>query len=62
MAAATPPGEAGAAPPPSRLPFEVIRDPRAMRARADDLRRDGLRLAVVPTMGFLHDGDRKSVV
>ncbi|MBE7449860.1 MAG: pantoate--beta-alanine ligase [Kofleriaceae bacterium] len=56
MAAATPPGEAGAAPPPSRLPFEVIRDPRAMRARADDLRRDGLRLAVVPTMGFLHDG------
>ncbi len=41
---------------PSRLPFEVIRDPAAMRARVEDLRRDGLRIAVVPTMGFLHDG------
>lgn len=27
-----------------------------MRARADDLRRDGLRVCVVPTMGFLHEG------
>jgi pantoate--beta-alanine ligase len=41
---------------PSRLPFEVIRDPAAMRARAEDLRRDGRRIAVVPTMGALHDG------
>mgnify|MGYP001589000003 CR=1 FL=1 len=41
---------------PSRLPFELIRDPAAMRARAEDLRRDGLRVAVVPTMGFLHEG------
>ena len=41
---------------PSRLPFEIIRDPAVMRARALDLRRDGLRLAVVPTMGYLHDG------
>ncbi len=41
---------------PSRLPFEILRDPRAMRARAEDLRRDGLRIAVVPTMGSLHDG------
>jgi pantoate--beta-alanine ligase len=41
---------------PSRLPFEIIRDPRAMRARVEDLRRDGLRLAVVPTMGYLHEG------
>ncbi len=41
---------------PSRLPFEIIRDPRAMRARVEDLRRDGLRIAVVPTMGYLHEG------
>jgi len=41
---------------PSRLPFEVLREPAAMRARAEDLRRDGLRIAVVPTMGYLHDG------
>jgi pantoate--beta-alanine ligase len=41
---------------PSRLPFEVIRDPAAMRARAEDLRRDGRRIAVVPTMGALHEG------
>ena len=39
-----------------RAPFEIVRDPRAMRARADDLRRDGRTIAVVPTMGFLHDG------
>jgi pantoate--beta-alanine ligase len=41
---------------PSRLPFEIITDPATMRARAEDLRRDGRRLAVVPTMGYLHDG------
>ncbi len=41
---------------PSRLPFEIIRAPAAMRARAEDLRRDGRRIAVVPTMGALHDG------
>jgi pantoate--beta-alanine ligase len=40
----------------SRLPFEIIRDPAAMRARAEDLRRDGKVIAVVPTMGYLHDG------
>jgi pantoate--beta-alanine ligase len=39
-----------------RPPFEIFRDPKAMRARAEDLRRDGRRLAVVPTMGALHDG------
>jgi pantoate--beta-alanine ligase len=44
------------APIPSRLPFEILRDPGAMRARAEDVRRDGLRIAVVPTMGYLHDG------
>jgi pantoate--beta-alanine ligase len=27
-----------------------------MQARADDLRRDGVVIALVPTMGFLHDG------
>ncbi len=38
------------------IPFEVIRDPAEMRARAEDLRRDGHRICVVPTMGFLHEG------
>jgi pantoate--beta-alanine ligase len=38
------------------LPFEIFRDPHAMRAKAEDLRRDGRRIAVVPTMGALHDG------
>jgi pantoate--beta-alanine ligase len=39
-----------------RPPFEIIRDPKEMRARAEDLRRDGRRIAVVPTMGALHEG------
>jgi pantoate--beta-alanine ligase len=39
-----------------QLPFEIFRDLRAMRAKAEDLRRDGRRIAVVPTMGALHDG------
>src|SRR3982751_4533449 len=34
----------------------MLRDPIAMRTRAEDLRRDGRRIAVVPTMGALHDG------
>jgi pantoate--beta-alanine ligase len=38
------------------LPFEIFRDPRAMQAHALDVRRDGQRIAVVPTMGALHDG------
>lgn len=38
------------------LPFEIIREPAAMRARCEDLRRDGHRIAVVPTMGALHAG------
>ncbi|HEY0193429.1 MAG TPA: pantoate--beta-alanine ligase [Kofleriaceae bacterium] len=38
------------------LPFEIFREPAAMRAKAGDLRRDGRRLAVVPTMGALHEG------
>ncbi|HEU4727855.1 MAG TPA: pantoate--beta-alanine ligase [Kofleriaceae bacterium] len=39
-----------------KLPFEVFREPRAMQAKAEDLRRDGRRIAVVPTMGALHEG------
>jgi len=40
----------------ARPPFEIVRDPREMRARIEDLRRDGRRIAVVPTMGALHEG------
>jgi pantoate--beta-alanine ligase len=39
-----------------RIPFEVIRAPAEMRARAEDQRRDGRRICVVPTMGYLHEG------
>ncbi len=39
-----------------RVPFEVIRVPQRMRDRAEDLRRDGRRICVVPTMGYLHEG------
>ncbi|HKE16551.1 MAG TPA: pantoate--beta-alanine ligase [Kofleriaceae bacterium] len=38
------------------VPFEVVRAPAEMRARAEDQRRDGRRVCVVPTMGYLHDG------
>lgn len=38
------------------IPFEIFRDPKTMSARVEDLRRDGRRIAVVPTMGALHDG------
>jgi pantoate--beta-alanine ligase len=38
------------------IPFEIFREPAAMRARAEDLRRDGRKIAVVPTMGALHEG------
>lgn len=40
----------------ARPAFEIIRDPAAMRARAEDQRRDGRTIAVVPTMGALHEG------
>ncbi|MDX2093974.1 MAG: pantoate--beta-alanine ligase [Kofleriaceae bacterium] len=39
-----------------QIPFEVFRDPAAMRAKVEDLRRDGRKIAVVPTMGALHEG------
>jgi pantoate--beta-alanine ligase len=35
---------------------EVLKTVNAARAWADAVRRDGKRLAFVPTMGFLHDG------
>ena len=38
------------------IPFEIYRTPQAMRARVEDLRRDGKKIAVVPTMGALHEG------
>ncbi|HET7502599.1 MAG TPA: pantoate--beta-alanine ligase [Kofleriaceae bacterium] len=38
------------------IPFEIFRTPATMRARIEDLRRDGRRIAVVPTMGALHEG------
>jgi pantoate--beta-alanine ligase len=38
------------------IPFEIVRDPKQLQARVEDLRRDGRRIAVVPTMGALHDG------
>lgn len=40
----------------ARIPLEVIRDPSAMRARAERVWRSGRRICVVPTMGYLHDG------
>ncbi len=36
--------------------IEVIQDPEEMRERAESARRQGLRIAVVPTMGALHEG------
>ena len=38
------------------IPFEIYRSPKTMRARVEDLRRDGRKIAVVPTMGALHEG------
>jgi len=50
VSAAPAAGGAGAAPP------LVIREPAAMSAWSEAARRDGHRIAFVPTMGYLHDG------
>ena len=36
--------------------YQIIREPAAMQAFAEAARARGQRLAVVPTMGYLHDG------
>ena len=36
--------------------LEIVRNPVAMRALADDVRRDGKTICLVPTMGALHEG------
>ncbi len=38
------------------MALQVVRDPRAMRIVSEELRRDGRRVALVPTMGYLHAG------
>lgn len=38
------------------MTYRLIRDPAELRAHVDDLRRDGKVIAVVPTMGYLHEG------
>ncbi len=37
-------------------PMRIIRNPEEMRALAEDVRRDGRRIGLVTTMGYLHEG------
>jgi pantoate--beta-alanine ligase len=36
--------------------MKIIREPRSMQAHAETLRNQGQRIALVPTMGYLHEG------
>jgi pantoate--beta-alanine ligase len=36
--------------------MKIIQEPQAMQRLADELRTDGRRIALVPTMGYLHEG------
>jgi len=38
------------------MTLQVLHDPREMRIVSEELRRDGRRVALVPTMGYLHAG------
>ena len=36
--------------------LKIIREPQTMQGLADELRAQGRRIALVPTMGYLHEG------